>query len=338
MRRSGLFVVIALAACSDPPPPESRDITFAFGPFDLPAQAEDTSLCVQLSLENTDPVYVNTVELTTGPGFHHSNWFFVPDHIFAGEDGTYRCDDRGFDIAVAGLTGGVLFAQSTQSTTELQSFPAGMALKIPPGSKLVAQLHLLNRGDEPLAIEPTIKLSTVPEPEVERLLAGISMEFHPLSLPPRKQSRFTVECDLGELHRKNLGRDPDFHIFYTLAHYHEYGTRLMLEGVTEDGTASTIYTTQNSVGDALGGPLEPAYDMTGKTRLRLTCEYYNSTDSTIWYGNGDGEMCVFLAFSDSPWLWGGGVLDRNPEPDSGVDQDGVMTFTRSCQLFTREAY
>lgn len=338
MRRSGLLALLVVSACSGSEGEDGREAVYEFGPFDVPAQAEDTSLCVQISLNNKDPLYVNTVELNTGPGFHHSNWFFVPDHIFAGEDGTFTCDDRGFDIAVAGITGGVFFAQSTQSTTELQSFPAGMAIQLPPESKLVAQLHLLNRGDEPLAIEPNIKLTMMPEAEVERLLAGISMEFHPLSLPPRKQSRFSVECDLGELHRMNLGRDPDFKIYYTLAHYHEYGTRMLLEAVADNGTASTIYTTQNSVGDALGGPLAPAFDMTGHTRLRLTCDYYNSTDSMIWYGNGDGEMCVFLAFSDSPWLWGGGALDKTPDPTSGVDQDGVMTYTRGCQLFTREAY
>lgn len=336
MRRPGLLALIALAACSQPGD-DTNDV-YEFGPFEVGAGAEDTSLCVQISLHNDAPLYVNTVELNTGPGFHHSNWFFVPDHIFAGEDGTFTCDDRNFDIAVAGITGGVFFAQSTQAPREVQSFPAGMAIKVPPDSKLVAQIHLLNRGDEPLDIRPTIAMETLAEADVTKLLAGISMEFHPLSLPPRKQSRFSVDCDLSELHQQNLGRDPDFKIFYTLAHYHEYGTRMLLEAVTPQDQAATIYTTQNSVGDALGGQLTPAFDMAGHTRLRLTCEYYNNTDSMIYYGNGDGEMCVFLAFSDSPWLWGGGVLDTTPDPGSGVDEGGVMSYSRNCQLFSREAY
>jgi hypothetical protein len=209
-----------------------------------------------------------------------------------------------------------------------------MAVQLPPKSKLIGQIHLLNRGDETLTLAPTIELEPLAEADVTTKLNGISMEFHPLSLPPRKQSRFSVDCDLAPLHQQNLGTDPDFKIYYTLAHYHEWGTRLLLEAVSPTGTASTIYTTQNSVGDALGGILSPPFDMTGKTRLRLTCEYYNNTDGMIYYGNGGGEMCVFLAFSDSPRLWGGGVLDKTPEPTSGVDDGGVMSFTRPCQLFS----
>ena len=133
-------------------------------------------------------------------------------------------------------------------------------------------------------------------------------------------------------------RTLDFNIYYTLAHYHAFGTRMLLEAVKADGTTTTtVYSTQNSIGDALGGPLEPPFDFTGYTRLRLTCEYYNNTDAMIYYGNGDGEMCVFLAFSDSKWMWGGGALDTTPDPASGVNVGGVMAYQRNCQLFSIEA-
>ncbi|HEY5924379.1 MAG TPA: hypothetical protein VIV11_22030 [Kofleriaceae bacterium] len=334
MRRPGLLALVALAACSG----DGEDNVYEFGPFDVAAQEEVTSKCVQISLHNADTIFINSVELTTGPGFHHSNWFFVPEHRFAGAEGTFNCKDRDFNIAAAAATGGVFFAQSTQSTHEVQAFPTGMAIPLPPRTKLIGQIHLLNRSDEDLVINPSLKLTPIPEAEVTKKLAGISMEFHPLSLPPRKQSRFTVDCDLEPYRDVEKNRDLDFNIYYTLAHYHQYGTRMLLEAVTPTDTASTIYTTTNSIGDALGGPLLPPFPMTGNTRLRLTCEYYNNTDAMIYYGNGDGEMCVFLAFSDSPWLWGGGVLDETPDPTSGVDQGGVMTFTRNCSMFTREAY
>ena len=334
MRRPGLLLA-AIAACSDP---ASDDQVFEFGPFELAAQQEVTSDCVQISLNNAKPIFVNSVELTTGPGFHHSNWFFVPEHVFAGPDGTFRCDDRFFDIASAAATGGVFFAQSTQSPHEVQAFPEGMAVRIPANHKLVAQIHLLNRGDEPLAITPTIGIKTLQEANVETVLSGVSMEFHPLSLPPRMQSRFSVECDLAPFRDMPLQpRSLDFNIYYTLAHYHEWGTRMLLEAVKADGTAATIYTTQAAIGDSLGGILTPPFDFDGYERLRLTCEYYNNTDSMIFYGNGDGEMCVFLAFSDSPYMWGGGALDTQADPSSGVNQGGVMSYTRGCQLYSLES-
>jgi hypothetical protein len=332
---TGLLALLALLACSSE---DADDKVYEFGPFSVAPQQEITAQCVQITLHNTGPIYVNTVELTTGPGFHHSNWFFVPEHVFPGEDGSFACQDRNFDNNAAAATGGVLFAQSTQSLHEVQAFPSGMAIPLPPNTKLIAQVHLLNRSDESLAIKPSITLRQLPESQVTRPLAGISMSYHPLSLPPRKRSRFTADCDLEPYRDATKDRDLNFNIYYTLAHYHQYGTRMVLEAAKPDDTLATIYTTSNSIGDALGGPLAPAFDMTGYSRLRLTCEYYNNTDSLLYWGTGDGEMCVFLAFSDSRWLWGGGVLDEAPDLASGVDDGGVISFTRNCTIYTREAY
>ena len=331
-----IVVALVLASCTSPDPYAVR--TLAFGPYTLQPQEEVIDKCVQITLHNDEPVYINAVELTTGPGFHHSNWFFVPEHVFPGEDGTYTCDDRSFNLGAAAVLGGVFFAQSTQSTHEVQQFPTGMVIKLPPKTKLVAQIHLFNTGDEPLTITPKIAYTPLREADVTQTLAGVSFEYHPLSLPARMQSRFSVTCDLAPLHEMNLGVDPNFKMYYALAHYHKLGTQLAFEAVEPDGTAATIYSTQGRVGDTLGGRLEPPFDMTGYTKLRLTCDYYNNSDATVYYGNGAGEMCVFLAFSDSPRNWAGGSLDmENPDPGLGVNMGGVMTYTRSCQVFTTDA-
>jgi hypothetical protein len=86
MRVPGLLALIAIAACSGDDQPND---VFEFGPFTVESNQEDTTKCVQITLHNDAPIFVNAVELTTGPGFHHSNWFFVPEHTFAGPDGTF---------------------------------------------------------------------------------------------------------------------------------------------------------------------------------------------------------------------------------------------------------
>jgi hypothetical protein len=206
---------------------------------------------------------------------------------------------------------------------------------VPETSKLVAQLHLLNAGDEALALEPTIGFTPLPPDAVTTRLSSVTFEYHTLGLPPQKQSRFTVECDIGEKHQDMLGRAPDFKIFYALAHYHEWGTGLTIEAVRPDGTTSTIYTTTANVGDTLGGMLDPAFDMTGFTKLRLSCEYFNDKAQTIFYGNGTGEMCIFNAFSNSEFKWAGGALDSG-DPGTPTEVDGVMSFTRGCQVYAVE--
>jgi hypothetical protein len=123
MWRRGVFALVVIMGCGTDQRGTIEPRTFEFGPFTVPQNSEDTGKCVQITIGNDEPLFVNSVELTTGPGFHHSNWFYVPEHVFAGPDGTFNCDYRSFNHATAGIFGGVFFAQSTQSAHELQTFP-----------------------------------------------------------------------------------------------------------------------------------------------------------------------------------------------------------------------
>ena len=242
----------------------------------------------------------------------------------------------------AGVNGGVLFAQSTQEAHQVQSFPEGVAIHIPPKSKLVAQIHLLNPSDSPLNLSPKITLTPLAKKDVTTVLAAVSFENHALGLPPQKQSRFTLDCDLQPLYTQLYQSGdvsapaPDFKIYYALAHYHKLGTGLTLEGVKADGTATTIFTTTAGIGDALGATIDPAFDMTGYTRLRFSCDYFNNTDATVPWGVGSNEMCVYLAFSDSKFNWAGGV-PQDDAPGTPTDVNGVMSFTHPCQVFANDA-
>ena len=333
--RSVLTGVGLLAACAGDGGNGTQ--TYAFGPFEIAPSQEVNDACVQITLGNANYVYVNSVELTTGPGFHHSNWFFVPERVFAGGDGTYKCSDRDFNEPVAAIFGGVLFAQSTQAPHEVQQFPEGVAIKIPPHSKIVAQVHLLNPSDAALELAPTIRIVAIPEPTVTTTLAGISFEDMALGLPPNRQSKFTVECDLAPTHNQLFGTDPNFKIYYALAHYHELGTALSVEAVKADGGSALVYTTSTHVGDVLGGLIDPAFDMTGYTKLRFSCEYFNPRSSVVKWGVGDQEMCVFLAFSDSTYNWGGGVTSRDEAPANPVEVGNATHFTNPCTVFANDA-
>lgn len=327
-----LLALLLVTSCSGSET-EPRDRIFSFGPYDVAPSEENMDLCVQISLRNTDYIYVNAVELTTGPGFHHSNWFFVPDGTFSGDDGTFVCDDRGWSEAIAALFGGVLFAQSTQAPHEVQQFPEGVVVRIPPQSKIMSQIHLLNSGDTPIHIAPKIQINTIPAPEVATILAGISFENQALALPTNRASRFTTECDIGARYRELYNHDPDFKIYYALAHYHELGTGLTLEAIRPDGTASTIYSTKQAIGDTLGGMLTPAFDMTGYTKIRLSCDYFNPRSQVVKWGIGDQEMCAFLAFSDSPRNWGGGITMLE-DPQNEMQVGNEMHYSNVCTLFS----
>lgn len=329
--RCALAFVSLLLACGGEGD-GSVTTTYEFGPFTVAPGEEIETDCIQISLNNTEPLYVNSVELTTGLGFHHSNWVWVPEHIFAGEDGTFNCNSRDYSEAVAAVFGGALFAQSTQAPHEVQAFPPGVVIKLPPKSKIISQLHLLNAGDVPIELSPDIKLTTIPESKVATVLASVVFQNHALALPPMKDSRFTLECDIATKHRELLGRDPDFKIYYALAHYHDLGKALAIEAVRDDGSSQVVYSTANNVGDLLGGPIDPQFDMTGFSKLRFYCDFYNPRSETVGWGIGDQEMCVYLAFSDSTYNWLGGANDEVPPENETVVGD-ALHYQNPCDVF-----
>lgn len=341
-------LVASIGGCkkSEPEPaPDGQQIgtvSYSFGPFTIAPSQEVSDQCIQITLHNDAPIYVNQVELTTGPGFHHSNWFYVPENKFVdvntgdNSDTTFKCDDRNYTEPAAALFGGVLFAQSTQAPHEVQGFPAGVAIKIPPHSKLFAQIHLLNTGDAPLDLAPTVALTSLAADQVTTLLAAVSFENQALALPPNSSSRFTIDCDLATKHQELLGTPPNFKLYYGLGHYHALGTKVEIDAVKTDGTVATMFTTEGRAGDVLGGPIDPLFDFTGYSTLRFTCEYTNPRPSTVHWGIGDQEMCVFLAFSDSTYNWAGGVTSTDAAGPSTLE-NGMPTFHHACNVYGLDA-
>ena len=325
MRSLGPALVLSITACGSDAP-----TTFEFGPYDLAPFEEQTDTCVQITLDNADPIFVNAVELTTGAGFHHSNWFYVPEATFFGPDGSFPCDERNYNEATAAVFGGVLFAQSTQAPHEVQQFPEGAVVKIPPRQKIFSQIHLLNPTEQPIHIAPTIRIGPIPESEVTTRLAGMSFENHALALPPQMQSKFTLECDLA------AKQATDFKFYYALAHYHELGIGLDIDAIKPDGTSASVFTTTTKIGDVLGGPIDPLFDMTGYSKLRFSCTFYNPRSTTVKWGTGDQEMCVFLAFTDSVFNWGGGVID-DTDPLNPVQVGNEMQYTNPCLVIATDS-
>lgn len=316
-----------MACGGEPSAPEPQ--TFEFGPYTLAPGQEINGQCVSVTLANDEPLYVNQVELSTGPGFHHSNWFWVPDTMFTGPDGTWRCSERGYDEAVAGLVGGVLFAQSTQAQHEVQAFPAGAATMIPPHARILAGTHLLNAGDE--AVSLSLALTVTPVAKPAKLLTPTSFTNEAIALPPHRLSRFTLDCDIERAHRNVAGKAPTFSFYYALAHYHELGRGITIEGLRDDGTAQMIFETTNAVGDALGGTIAPQFSMAGFSKLRFSCNFDNPRDTVVTWGVGDQEMCTFLAFTDSEYTWAGGVLTRDEVPTI-VDYGSYVEYTYACDV------
>jgi hypothetical protein len=211
---------------------------------------------VSWTLGNDEWLYVNSVRLATGTGFHHSNWFWVPETSYAGADGTWRCSDRGYDEALAAAMGGVLFAQSTQAVDETQAFPEGVVIAIPPHAKVVAGIHLLNASDEPLTTPLSLTLTPIALADVTTRLAALSLTYEAIEIPPNRTASFTVDCPLGQRFLDVIGGPLDLKVYYALPHYHDLGRRIEIVA-SGPGGDRTVFETMSAIGEPAGRALTP---------------------------------------------------------------------------------
>lgn len=322
-------------------------LTHTYEPQMIDVAEETTDVCQSWVLGNEEPLYVRKVRQVNDGAWHHSNWFFVPESSYppnpdkegpnAALEGTWKCSDRNFREYLAAAAGGVFFAQSTQALQELQAFPDGAALEIPPRSVIVGSTHLLNVSAAPMSTAMTMEVETAPREEVDIRLTPYSFAIGDLKIPPMidqvpTESRTSMQCDLREPFKTHLGKNEvDYNVYYVLGHYHQWGNYFNLSFVHDDGSTETIFEIANTIGEPIGSIIDPPMNNDGASQLRSECGFINNTDETLTRGLQYGEMCDFLAYTDSNLKIGATGINNQ---DMGEDETGVRLFETDCGPIT----
>jgi hypothetical protein len=298
----------------------------SFDEFTAEPGEEISGLCQSWTLGNDEDLWVNAVELTQNQASHHSNWTFVPEDKFDGPDGVWNCDDREYDQLTAAIVGGVLYAQSTQATKEVQKFPDGAAVKIPARSRIIGDVHIINASNEKVTGRANLAIYAVPEASVSSRLRPFHMTYHGLAIPPLASSRFHGTCEVGKEYEEKNQKPLPLKLFYALPHTHSLGTRFFFEasGGKHDGMSLLDISGYN--GEARGKLYDPPVDLTGLGGLRFGCEFENPRDEVIHYGLGDQEMCEMLGFIESPIAFESRIDEAL---EDGLDGD-IQVFTGNC--------
>ncbi|MEM6993956.1 MAG: hypothetical protein AAF721_25820 [Myxococcota bacterium] len=299
-----------------PLPEGHARVVHSFGTRDL-GPAEEVQPCIQWTLGNEAPIYINKVTLTNDGGYHHSNWFIVPESYAQGDDGFFKCSDRNIGEIDAALAGTVLTAQSTQSRFETMELPAGVTVKAPPRHKVIAFGHLLNLSADEYPTELRMELEIIHPRMVEVVTAPLRLSYTGLDIPPFGESHFSGECDIKGLYEAQSGGPLDMKLYYVLPHYHYLGSYFDLSIFGGDRDGESVFRLDGFNADANGSALDPPLDLTGADGLRFTCGYDNWRDVSIGWGIGDQEMCVMLGLADSKVL-----MDASVGEGSVVGKDG----------------
>ena len=321
----------AAASCEDI---SGTKLTYDFGELTLEPGQELNGWCQQWRLGNAEPIWVNTVEFMTDGGYHHSNWFFVPEDSETGKtypEGLWKnCYSSGFDELEAAIAGGVIFAQSTQVDRETQKFRTGAAVRIPPNAIIIGATHLLNVEPQQKLTGLRMNLYTIPEEEVDTPLLPIRLSYLDLRIPPLSKAEFSSTCNFRSAYESQTGNPFQAKLHYVLPHYHALGTgfELTLRGGSLDGTS--LVSDQKFSSDPFGRLFEPPIDLSETDGFDFACRYTNTFDKTIFWGIGDNEMCVMLGFVESDRAFDATVLDTT----SKETVDGVLKASGDCSVFS----
>ena len=300
--------------------------------IEVPAGVEDEDTCQSWTLNNPTELWVTGITQHNDGAYHHANWFFVPDNLFPLRDGTWRCSEYQFSELNAAVTGGYLFALSTQSREERQTLPAGSAIRIPPYSRIIGSSHLLNASSEPVRTTLRLELHTVPAAEVRAKMAPARIQYHDLTLEPMARSSFTTECLLDAAHQEHLGRPLQYELHYVLAHYHGLGRYAQLEiaGGPRDGE---VIMRHDGYGENFGKAIDPPLDLgaVGARGVRFTCGFENPRAAAVGWGIGDQEMCVVALQARSDLAFDGDVR-RGTGAATGASADGELGHAGPCDL------
>ncbi|MBW1833016.1 MAG: hypothetical protein JRJ10_15205 [Deltaproteobacteria bacterium] len=271
-------------------------LSHTYDPIEVDVGEELTNICQSWVLDNDEPIYVRKVRQTNEGGWHHSNWFFVPeaayppDYDVEGPDatleGTWKCRDRSFREYLA-------------AAMEVETVPADdVAVRLTPYSFAISNLRI------PPAVD------------------GVPTE-----------SRTAMLCDLRAPFLEHLQEDVvDYNVYYVLGHYHQWGNFFNLSFVQEDGTRETIFEIKNRIGEPIGSIIDPPMNNNGAPMLRSECGFINNTDETLTRGLQYGEMCDFLAYTDANLKIGASGGSNDGIPDDMVD--GIEVHELDCGPIT----
>jgi hypothetical protein len=331
------FLVLAVSACGNGGGGDGRcrpGETACSYANDFPVRTvaggeEVDGLCQSWTLHNPEELWVNTVVLANEGGYHHSNWFFVPDDTFEIPDGAWPCDEHNFDEVTAAILGGVLFAQSTQSTEETQAFPPGAAVRIPPYSRVIGSTHILNAADDPLETGLHMSISTIPEAQVTVKLAPFRLTYYDLAIPPMGTAEFASACDVKTTYEETMGQPFSLKLSWALPHYHQLATAFSRSVVGGARDGEVILTNDGWGTDTFGRAFDPPVDISDGTGFHFSCTFANPRAEEVGWGIGDQEMCVMLGFAEIDMAFdasvGSGVL-------MSTDPDGTQRWGGGCDI------
>jgi hypothetical protein len=265
-------------------------ITLQYPSITVPASGtgqEDTQ-CVVVDLGNDLPMHVHSIHNLLGDASHH---FIVyrasPTETLSSTPS--HCQP--FVDTLRANAGSPLMI--SQRRDDLLTLPDGVAYTLQPHQPIRLELHYINLTGAPVTTAPTAQLCPIPDSQFTDEADFLFIGDPDVSLPPHQSTT------LGPIF---YPLDPQFanaHFFAITGHTHSLGTNVIVQ--TGPGAAGPFADVYNVPGWLWSEPqtvtAPTPFMLPSGGGFNFTCEWNNTTDSTVNFGeSATNEMCFFWAY------------------------------------------
>jgi hypothetical protein len=279
------FACLAVAGCgstkSSPPPGETGVVSgvaqAAIGPIPVGAGVE-TTVCITKRLDNADDLVITGYSATLVPGSHH---LIVYESTDTSENLTPTpC------MPFVGLAAGDVVPLVLVNKLKLSwAFPSGVGVELPAHQMVRIEAHYINASPDAINGVGTVTFQGAPK----------------ASAPPFTPASFffwgTENIDIPPGQKFTAG--PNFqagqagtHLISIFTHQHELGTGVQVWESAHEGDLSNRIVDDTDWSNPSWNLLDPQFDLDGTNGLSYRCDWNNTTQSTVSFGESAlDEMC-----------------------------------------------
>lgn len=238
-------------------------------------------------IEITEDMYISGFRALSPTGTHHELLTISTDST--GPVGDYDCSSAAQDPKL-------LFGGGIASNDFV--FPKGVAIKLPAGSYINLNLHLLNVTDNSLSGTSGVYVKTVPASEVAHEADMMFLGTYNLHIPAQDPPVPVVQ-------QGSCVTPTDWTIFNLWPHMHSYGVHQKVSLYRGGSEVETLLDTDYSYMEQKNYPM-PSMLVRTNDELRVECTYLNNTaveyppGMEIVYGEGAFEEMCFAGFYKYP--------------------------------------
>jgi hypothetical protein len=230
---------------------------------------------------------VQSVEYNQNDGTHHFTLSALGFSLAGAatdspiEHGTYDCNELYGDSTL--MEEAIMVFGGQGDAQGEMNFPEGTVANVPSTIDVLHEVHYVNPTPDEVEVYSEINAYTVPQTSVDKSMWGGSVRDENIEIPPNAVHTEWSRCVFNEA----------VEILLLAGHQHELGTRFDIAPYDgETGEVGEVFFSNDDWHTPDITQYEPPRVVPAGQGFEWTCEWNNTTDGVVAYGNeATDEMC-----------------------------------------------